>query len=72
MNKVQALSSEKSPKTDDFRGQAPRHECFENGIRNTVTLPGGPREVQRTYTAPFTRASRKEDCRVAWAVFSQN
>ena len=33
------------------------------------TLPGGPREVQRTYTAPFTRASREDDYRVAWAFF---
>ena len=33
------------------------------------TLPGGPREVQRTYTAPFARASREEDYRVAWAFF---
>lgn len=35
------------------------------------TLPGGPREVQRTYTAPFTRASREEDYRVAWAFFAE-
>lgn len=33
------------------------------------TLPGGPREVQRTYTAPFARASREDDYRVAWAFF---
>ncbi|AFU46489.1 N-6 adenine-specific DNA methylase [Acidovorax sp. KKS102] len=33
------------------------------------TLPGGPREVQRTYTAPFTRASREDDYRVAWEFF---
>lgn len=35
------------------------------------TLPGGPREVQRTYTAPFARASREEDYRVAWAFFEE-
>lgn len=35
------------------------------------TLPGGPREVQRTYTAPFTRASREDDYRVAWAFFEE-
>lgn len=33
------------------------------------TLPGGPREVERTYTAPFARANREEDYRVAWAYF---
>ncbi len=36
------------------------------------TLPGGPREVQRHYTAPFTRASREDDYRVAWAFFAAN
>ena len=33
------------------------------------TLPGGPREVERTYTAPFARANREDDYRVAWAFF---
>ena len=33
------------------------------------TLPGGPRTVERTYTAPFARANREEDYRIAWAVF---
>ncbi|MBX9834789.1 MAG: class I SAM-dependent DNA methyltransferase, partial [Burkholderiaceae bacterium] len=36
------------------------------------TLPGGPREVQRHYTAPFTRASREDDYRVAWAFFESH
>ena len=36
------------------------------------TLPGGPREVERTYTAPFARANREEDYRVAWAFFAQD
>lgn len=35
------------------------------------TLPGGPREVQRTYTAPFARASREDDYRVAWTFFEE-
>lgn len=35
------------------------------------TLPGGPRQVERHYTAPFTRASREDDYRVAWAFFSE-
>ncbi len=33
------------------------------------TLPGGPRTVERTYTAPFARANREEDYRIAWAFF---
>lgn len=35
------------------------------------TLPGGPRTVERTYTAPFARANREEDYRIAWAFFEQ-
>ena len=33
------------------------------------TLPGGPRQVTRTYTAPFARANREEDYRTAWKFF---
>ena len=33
------------------------------------TLPGGPRTVERRYTAPFARADREEDYRIAWAFF---
>ena len=33
------------------------------------TLPGGPREVERTYVAPFARANREDDYRTAWAFF---
>lgn len=36
------------------------------------TLPGGPRTVERTYTAPFARANREEDYRTAWAFFENN
>lgn len=35
------------------------------------TLPGGPRTVERNYTAPFARANREEDYRIAWAFFSE-
>ena len=35
------------------------------------TLPGGPRTVERTYTAPFARANREEDYRIAWAFFEK-
>lgn len=36
------------------------------------TLPGGPRTVERTYTAPFARANREDDYRIAWAFFENN
>ena len=36
------------------------------------TLPGGPRQVTRTFKAPFARASREDDYRAAWAFFEQN
>lgn len=35
------------------------------------TLPGGPRTVERKYTAPFVRANREEDYRIAWDFFSE-
>jgi hypothetical protein len=33
------------------------------------TLPGGPRQVTRTFKAPFARANREEDYKVAWEFF---
>ena len=33
------------------------------------TLPGGPRQVTRTFKAPFARASREDNYRTAWAFF---
>ena len=33
------------------------------------TLPGGPRQVTRTFTAPFARANREDDYRTAWTFF---
>ena len=33
------------------------------------TLPGGPRTVERRYIAPFTRANREADYRIAWDFF---
>jgi hypothetical protein len=33
------------------------------------TLPGGPRQVERHYTAPFALANREEDYKLAWAFF---
>jgi hypothetical protein len=37
----------------------------------TVTEPGGPRTVHRRFTAPFARANREADYRLAWAFFEQ-
>jgi hypothetical protein len=39
---------------------------------NDDTLPGGPRQVTRTFKAPFSRASREDDYRLAWAFFEAN
>jgi len=36
------------------------------------TLPGGPRTVERRYVAPFARANREDDYRIAWAFFEAN
>ena len=33
------------------------------------TMPGGPCQVTRTFKAPFARANREEDYRVAWKFF---
>jgi hypothetical protein len=33
------------------------------------TLPGGPRTVERRYVAPFARANRENDYRIAWTFF---
>lgn len=35
------------------------------------TLPGGPRTVERRYVAPFARANREEDYRIAWKFFEE-
>ncbi len=35
------------------------------------TLPGGPHTRVRRYEAPFARADREEDYRIAWACFEQ-
>jgi hypothetical protein len=35
------------------------------------TLPGGPRQVTRTFVAPFERANREDDYRTAWAFFER-
>lgn len=34
------------------------------------TLPGGPRTIERKYVAPFARADREQDYRIAWEFFA--
>ena len=44
-------------------------------IEQTVTddtLPNGPHQKTRRYTAPFTLANREDDYRTAWAFFRQD
>ena len=36
------------------------------------TLPGGPHQVTRTFVAPFARANREEDYRIAWTFFEHS
>jgi hypothetical protein len=35
------------------------------------TLPGGPRQITRTFVAPFARANREDDYRTAWTFFEK-
>jgi hypothetical protein len=35
------------------------------------TLPGGPRQVERRYVAPFALANREEDYKLAWEFFER-
>ena len=35
------------------------------------TLPGGPRKVERHYTAPFALANREVDYKIAWKFFEE-
>ena len=47
--------------------------CIPCSVATTTvlddTLPGGPRTVERRYTAPFALANREEDYKIAWAFF---
>jgi hypothetical protein len=36
------------------------------------TLPGGSHTVERSYVAPFARANREDDYRIAWEYFGAN
>jgi hypothetical protein len=61
---------------DDIRqlqeeGGLPEGAVITHTIRNE-TLPSGPFLQERRYTAPFVRASREDDYRIAWAFFEKN
>lgn len=61
---------------DDIRqlqeqGSLPDGTVISHTVRND-TLPTGPFDQERRYTAPFARASREDDYRIAWAFFQQN
>ena len=49
-------------------GQLPDGTRIERQVIDD-TLPGGPTERTRTYTAPFALARRDDDYRTAWAFF---
>ena len=53
---------------EDLGPQAPDGATVTQWVTDD-TLPGGPRTVERTYTAPFALASREDDYRIAWAFF---
>ena len=44
--------------------------CYGDDIQpHDGPLPGAPRTVERRYVAPFERANREEDYRIAWSFF---
>jgi hypothetical protein len=49
----------------------PDGTVISHTVRND-TLPTGPFQQERHYTAPFALASREADYRIAWAWFEQN
>lgn len=61
---------------DDIRqlqeqGSLPDGTVISHTVRND-TLPTGPFAQERRYTAPFVRASREDDYRIAWAFFQKH
>lgn len=49
-------------------GQLPAGSTATTSVLDD-TLPSGPRQVERRYTAPFALANREEDYKIAWAFF---
>jgi hypothetical protein len=60
---------------DELRQLADSGQLPEGSVATTTvtdeTLPGGPRQVQRRYEAPFALANREEDYKVAWEHFGR-
>jgi hypothetical protein len=60
---------------DELRQLANSGHLPDGSVATTTvtddTLPGGPRQVQRRYEAPFALANREEDYKVAWEHFGR-
>ena len=60
---------------DELRQLADSGQLPEGSVATTTvtddTLPGGPRQVQRSYEAPFALANREEDYKIAWSFFER-
>ena len=60
---------------DELRQLADSGQLPEGSVATTTvtddTLPGGPRQVQRRYEAPFALANREEDYKIAWSFFER-
>jgi len=52
------------------QGTLPPGTVISHSVRND-TLPTGPFQQERRYTAPFALANREEDYRIAWAFFEE-
>ena len=69
--------SEKSPRPiqgwEELRQLQESGHLPDGSVATTTvlddTLPGGPRQIERRYTAPFALANREEDYKIAWAFF---
>ena len=56
----------------DFEKNFPLSSATADRWLTDDTWPGGPCTVGRTCKAPFARASREDDYRIAWAFFESN
>jgi hypothetical protein len=60
---------------DELRQLEDSGQLPEGSVATTTvtddTLPGGPRQVERRYVAPFALANREEDYKVAWEHFGR-
>lgn len=61
-----------SPHTSTNQLDAVHNKTRDEMTLTDDSLPGGPRQVTRTFTAPFASANSEEDYRTAWAFFESN